>query len=92
MLDAQWNRLIHYLRKGLSAAGHEVALLEVDRASGAVRISIPGTAQAWQCTVLEADLMHGDLILEAEYLLRTYRIACEKAIARVHLVGTAGRG
>jgi len=79
MLDPRWNRLLHYLRKGLDAAGLERTGLRADPTSGSVWIAIPGTEQWWGCVVAESDVRHGDLVLEAEHLLVTYRIACAKA-------------
>jgi hypothetical protein len=78
MLEAQWSRLLHYLRKGLTDAGQDGALLEANDRSRSLRIPIPGTGQWWDYVVEEGDILHGDLTLEAAYLLAEYRIACAK--------------
>jgi len=79
MFDARWNRLLHYLRKGLTDAGQDGWGLLADERSRSLRIPIPGTGRCWECEVEEADVLYGDLTLEADFLLTAYRIACDKA-------------
>jgi hypothetical protein len=79
MFEGRWYRLLHYLRNGLAKAGQDGALLEADARSRLVRIPIPGTSLWWDCVVEEEDVLLGDLTMEANFLLTTYHIACEKA-------------
>lgn len=81
MLEARWNRLLHYLRKSLTDAGQDGALLQADDRHLMLRIPIPGTRQWWSRVVEEEDVLYGDLAVEAAFLLATYRIACMRADA-----------
>ena len=81
VLEDRWYRLLHYLRKGLSDAGHDAGLLQPNDRTLSVRISIEGTGLCWDHVVGEGDVLHGDLRLEADFLLTSYRIACNKAVA-----------
>jgi hypothetical protein len=75
VFEARWNRLLHYLRQGLTDAGQDGWSLVADERSRSLKIPIPGTGRCWECEVEEADVLHGDLRLEADFLLTAYRIA-----------------
>ena len=81
MLEAQWYRLLHYLRKGLTDAGQDPGLLEANERKLSVRIPIAETGLWWEYVMREGDVLHGDLRLEADFLLTSYRIACTKSVA-----------
>jgi hypothetical protein len=81
MLEDRWYRLLHYLRKGLTDAGQDAELLEANDRTLSVRIPIAETGLWWDHVVGEGDVLHGDLRLEADFLLTSYRIACNKAVA-----------
>ena len=76
MFEARWNRLLHYVRKGLADAGHDAELLEVDDRQRSLRMPIPGTGHWWRFVVEEEDILYGDLTQESAFLLTAYRIAC----------------
>lgn len=93
MFEARWNRLVHYVRKGLAGAGHDETLLEANDERRLLRIPIPGTGLWWGFVVEEEDILYGDLTQEAAFLLTAFRIACARTGAVTAPDATAhGRG